>query len=153
MDLIIYQVMEFQVMHVSDSYRTVKILSCTSVSQSYLSVSGNGNSLPQLSVGFVLVKELHNFRTQSILIFLTEFFKIFCIYIIICHLQRILDIHLVGAVKYRSSNIESQGFCRKTQMDFQHLSDVHTGRHAQRVQHDVQRTAIWQEWHIFYRKY
>ena len=38
-------------------------------------------------------------------------------------------------------------------MDFQHLSDVHTGRYAQWVKHYVQRTAVWKEWHIFYRKY
>ena len=38
-------------------------------------------------------------------------------------------------------------------MDLQHLSDVHTGRHTQRVQHDVQRTSVRQERHILYRKY
>ena len=38
-------------------------------------------------------------------------------------------------------------------MDLKHLSDVHTGRHAQRVQHNVQRTSVWQERHIFHRKH
>ena len=38
-------------------------------------------------------------------------------------------------------------------MNLQHLSDVHTGRYAQWVQYDIQRTAIWKEWHIFYRKH
>ena len=37
-------------------------------------------------------------------------------------------------------------------MSLQDLSDVHTGRHTQRVQYDIQRTSIWKEWHIFYRK-
>ena len=38
-------------------------------------------------------------------------------------------------------------------MDLKHLSDIHTGRYAQRIQHDIQRTAIWKEWHILYRKH
>ena len=38
-------------------------------------------------------------------------------------------------------------------MDLQDLSDIHTGRHAQRVQHDVQRTSVGQIRHIFYRKH
>ena len=33
-----------------------------------------------------------------------------------------------------------------------HLSDIHTGRHAQRIQHDIQRTSVRQERHIFHRK-
>ncbi len=35
-------------------------------------------------------------------------------------------------------------------MDLQHLADVHAGRHAQRVQHDVQRGAVRQERHILH---
>ena len=38
-------------------------------------------------------------------------------------------------------------------MDLQHLSDIHTGRHAQGVQHDIQRTAVGQERHILHRKH
>ena len=38
-------------------------------------------------------------------------------------------------------------------MDLQDLTDVHTRRHTQRIQYDIQRTAIWQERHILYRKY
>ena len=38
-------------------------------------------------------------------------------------------------------------------MDLQHLSDVHTGRHAQRVQHDIKGTAIGQKRHILHRKH
>ena len=38
-------------------------------------------------------------------------------------------------------------------MNLKHLSDVHTRRHTQWVQHDIQRTSIRKEWHIFYWKY
>src|SRR5699024_886756 len=60
---------------------------------------------------------------------------------------------LVRAVKDRSRNIETEGCRCKTQMDLQHLSDIHTGRYAQRVQHDIQRTSVRQERHIFHRKH
>ena len=38
-------------------------------------------------------------------------------------------------------------------MNLQNLSDIHTGRYAQRVQYDIERTAVRKERHILYRKY
>ncbi len=38
MDLIVYQMMELQVMHVADRYRTVKVLSGTAVTKPYFTV-------------------------------------------------------------------------------------------------------------------
>ena len=38
-------------------------------------------------------------------------------------------------------------------MNLQNLSDIHTGRYAQRVQYDIQRTSVRKERHILYRKY
>ena len=38
-------------------------------------------------------------------------------------------------------------------MNLKHLSDVHTGRYAERVKNDVKRTTIRKERHILYRKY
>ena len=38
-------------------------------------------------------------------------------------------------------------------MDLQYLSDIHTGRYTQRIQHDIQRPSVWQERHILYRKH
>ena len=37
-------------------------------------------------------------------------------------------------------------------MDFQYLTDVHTGRHTKRVQHDINRCSIRHVRHILYRK-
>ena len=34
-------------------------------------------------------------------------------------------------------------------MDLQNLSDVHSGRYTQWIQYDIQRSSVWQEWHIF----
>lgn len=38
------------------------------------------------------------------------------------------------------------------QMQFQHLSKVHSRRHTQRVQHDVDRSTIREERHILFRQ-
>ena len=40
MDLVVYQMVELQHIHVADGYRIVEVLSCTSVSESELTVSG-----------------------------------------------------------------------------------------------------------------
>ena len=37
-------------------------------------------------------------------------------------------------------------------MDLKHLPDIHTGRHAKRVQHDIQRPPVRQKRHILHRK-
>ena len=39
MDLVVYQMMQFQIMHVSDCYRAVEVLSCTSVTKTNFTVS------------------------------------------------------------------------------------------------------------------
>ena len=139
-------------MHVSDGYWAVKIFTCTSVTQSYFTVTGNRNTFPEFSVITVIRQILQNFRIQNFFIFFLELIP-FHIYIVIGKFQGILNIIFICTVKYRCCNIESQCFCSKTQVDFQHLSDIHTRRHTQRVQYDIQRTAVWQEWHIFYRKH
>ena len=54
MNLIIYQMMELQVMHVSNSYRAVKIFSGTAITQADLSISGNRYALPEFSVSSIL---------------------------------------------------------------------------------------------------
>ena len=63
-------------------------------------------------------------------------------------LQSLPDVLLVGAVEDGGGNMPAQSLGSIAQMNFQHLTDVHTGRHAQGVQHDVQGGAVGQEGHI-----
>ena len=58
----------------------------------------------------------------------------------------------MGAVKYRGHDLPAQSLGGHTQVNLQYLSDVHTGRYAQRIEHDVQRSAIRQERHILLRQ-
>ena len=47
-----------------------------------------------------------------------------------------------------SATFQPSALAAHAEVHFQHLADVHTGRNAQRVQHDVQRGAVGQEGHI-----
>ena len=49
--------------------------------------------------------------------------------------------------------LSAERFLDVYKRQLQDLADVHTGRHAQGVQYDIQRTAVGQERHILYRKY
>ena len=176
MNLIVYQMMQFQVMHVSDGYRTVEVFTGSTVAQTYLTVSGNRNSLPHGSVVSVLGQILHNFREKLLTVLAGEglsgpgltvcgslltLFLPLCtlciverkIYIIVGKIQRIHNVFLVCAIEDRGCHIEAQCLGSQGKVDLQDLSDIHTGRHAQRIQHDVQRTSVGQIRHIFYRKH
>ena len=72
--------------------------------------------------------------------------------IIVGQIQGIHDIQLIGTVKHGGGHVEAQGSGSQGQMNLQYLSNVHTGRHAQRIQHDIQRTSVGQVRHIFHRQ-
>ena len=143
---------QLQVMHVTDGYHAVEFFAGTAIPQSYLTFLRDRNALPELSVIAVFIQIIQNLRKQLFAMLLFEFIP-FQVYIIVCQFQGILNIFLVCAVENRGGYVKSKRCCCKAQVDLQHLSDVHTGRHTQRVQHDVQRTSVRQERHILYRKY
>ncbi len=147
MNLIVYQMMQLQVMHVSDCGRAVKRLTCPTVTELNLSVAADRNALPERPVISVIGQILHNLRQEDILVFLIEIIPL-AVHVVVCKLKGILDIHLIRAVEYRRGDIEAKCHRGKTQMDLQNLSDVHTGRYAQRVQNDIERTSVRQERHI-----
>ena len=62
--------------------------------------------------------------------------------IIICQIKSIHNVDLGCSVKDRRRNVKSQSFRRKNQVDLKHLSDIHTGRHAQRVEYNIYRLSL-----------
>ena len=152
MDLIVYQMVQLQVMHVSDCYRAVKILSGTAVTKPYLSVPADGHALPEFSVISVQRQVLEYFRTQLIFMLCFKFFP-FQVHVIVCQVKGIHNIIFIGAVKYRCCHVKAQGLGCQGQMDFQYLSDIHTGRHAQRIQYDIKRASVGQVRHILHGKH
>ena len=64
----------------------------------------------------------------------------------------IADIVLSCGVEHRGHDLDAASLGCIAQVDFQHLTDVHTGGNAQRVQHDIQRGAVRQVRHILLRQ-
>ena len=152
MDLIIYQMMELQVVHVSDGDRRIEILTRSAIPQSHLAVSGDRHALPQLSVLSVLGQILHYLRQKLRFMLFLKLFPL-QIDIIVCQIKSVHDIILFCTVKHWRSHVEAQSLRSQGQMDLQHLPDIHTGRHAQRIQHDIQRTTVGQIRHILHRQH
>ena len=60
---------------------------------------------------------------------------------------------LVCAVKGRSCDLPAESLSRVAKVNLEHLTDVHSGGNAQRVQDYIQRSAIGQIGHILTRQY
>ena len=110
MDLIVYQMMQLEVIHITNGYTVIEGFTGASVIQNGLAIR------VQTGLG-----------------------------------KGITDILLVGAIEYRSHHLPAQSGSGTAQMHFQYLTDVHSGRYAQGVQTDVQRTSIRQIGHILLR--
>ena len=100
MDLVINKMMEFKVMHEAYCNTVIKRFSRTSVAKFYLSVTAEFNALPLRSVVSVFIELIIYIALKKRFPLFGEFFPV-CIYIVICHFQRIHNINLVCAVKYR----------------------------------------------------
>ena len=70
-----------------------------------------------------------------------------------CHLQGIHDILFVGTVEYGGGNLPTQSLGSQTQVGLQHLSNIHTGGHAQGIEHYLKGSSIGQEGHILFGQY
>ena len=66
--------------------------------------------------------------------------------------EGVADVVLTGRVEHRGHDLDAAGLGGVAQVDLQHLTDVHTGRHAQGVQHDIQGGAVGQVGHILLRQ-
>ena len=56
------------------------------------------------------------------------------------------------AVKYGSHNIKTERPCRITEVNFKHLTDIHSGGNAEGVKHYIKGCAVGKEGHILLRK-
>ncbi len=63
-------------------------------------------------------------------------------------LQQILDLALGSPVEHGAGDVEPQGPGGPPQVRLKNLPDVHTGGHAERIQHDFHRRPVRQEGHV-----
>ncbi len=64
-----------------------------------------------------------------------------------------LNLFFIRAVKHGCHRAETEPVGGPSQVCFQNLADVHTTRHAQRVEDDIYRLAVWQIRHVLYRNH
>ena len=132
MDLIVYQMVQLQVVHMADRDRRIKVFSASAVPQPDLSVFCDRNTFPYLAVISVVIQILHHFRQYQVLIFCFKLFPL-RIDIVVSHLQSVFYINFLRSVKHRRRHIKTKHLRRQRQMDLQYLSHIHTGRNAQRI--------------------
>ena len=107
MDLVVYQMVELQVVHESDRDCTIEVLSGTSVSEADLTVAVDRNAFPFLPVILILDKVVHDLLVKDLAVFLLEFLD-GRVDIIISHLECIHDVELVRAVEDGCCDVKSE---------------------------------------------
>ena len=70
-----------------------------------------------------------------------------------CLTKSISDVGLVRTVEYRCGNLLSELSECEAEVYLKNLSDVHSGRNAQRVKNYIKRSTVIKERHILLRKY
>ena len=65
---------------------------------------------------------------------------------LVCPLVKVIKL---GTIKDRSRKLHTELFAGSAKHSLEYLSEVHTRRHAKRVKHQVDRTAIGKERHVF----
>ncbi len=147
MDLIINQVMQLHVVHETDGRRVIEILAGSAILELNLAIRCDRNALPLCSVITVIRQILHDLRLHTVLVLCLELFPgVVCVGI--GHLQKIRDVIVGGTIEVRGRDIKAENLCSQRQMQLQDLSDVHSGRHAQGVQNDIERTSVRKIRHI-----
>ncbi len=68
-------------------------------------------------------------------------------------LEQLFNVLLRRAVEYGRGDFPAELAAHVAEVNFQHLPDVHTGRHAERVEQNLQGSAVGQERHVALRKH
>ena len=150
MDLIVNQVVQLEVVHVTNGYRAVELLAGATVGKLRLAVGGEGQLCEVKTCGV----ETQQLRLLAVAVSLAhvEYAVGFLCHLAVvdgsCSVVQLADILLVRTVEYRCCDLPAERLGYVAEVYLEHLSDVHSGRYAQRVQHDVKRSTVRQERHI-----
>ena len=162
MDLVVYKMVQFQVIHIAHRNRIVKRLAGTAVIQRSLSIDDIQLAFRKqhfILFGFFLLIHADALIFSGLWI-IDQFDNVLALDVFTRPdftaeprlLQAVQNIFLACAVERRRHHLDAKLFGRASQMHFQHLTDIHTRRNAQRIQNDVQRRAVRKERHILRRK-
>ena len=165
MNLIIYKVMELEIVHDTDGYGVIECFARSAIVKNLLAVYGFQLLLRYLLGYESLVCEL---ILAEFYIFLFARFLVGNLFIEFSALEhiarenvsvksgkgeRLCDIAFLRTVEGRRHDLEAEMLCGDTEMHLEHLTDIHSGRNAQRIQHDIERRTVCKIRHILGRKY
>ena len=141
MDLIVNKVMELEVIHDTHGYGVIERLAGTAVVKHGLAV----DDLQLRFTGFG-VGDLAGLLTVNIFTgeYVTPHTR---------HLHAFENVLLVRTVENGGHDLPAELACGNAEVDLKHLTDVHSGRNAQRVKNDIKGSSVGQERHILGREY
>ncbi len=144
MHLVVHQVVQLQEVHNAHGDRILEVVAGTAVPQAELTVD------EQLPVFLVQVKP-QGMTVVEVILRHVRIVGILGIGHGVGSLVQALTDFIVGStVEHRGGNVPAQGTAGQTQVHFQHLTQIHTARHAQRIQHDLQGSTVGQERHVLF---
>ena len=158
-DLIVHEVMQLEVVHDTHGNGVIKGLAGAAVVQDGLTVKeaeriGKTQGLDIGGVGLLLGGEEAEvgvaLSVGDHFVKVLPFRVLTCVErtVVACHTEALGDVALICAVEHGGHDLPAQTLGGNTKVHLQHLTDVHTGRHAQGVEHDIQRRTVGQEGHI-----
>ena len=132
MYLIVNEVMQLEVVHIAYCYKAVELLA--------------GSSVYKLRLRFLCHRYLREVDAGAVLAFILGSLSF-------RHCEHLSDICFVRTVKYGSHHLPAECLCGIAEVNFKNLSDIHSGRNAERVQYDIERSTVGQERHILLMQY
>ena len=165
MNLVVNKVVKFEEVHISDGYGVVETLTRSAVAKSYFAVDYLYLLFGNKSVELFLVLRYPLF-VDSLKVFAALFGIDFHEYRFVLYLfagidvssylrkfERFRDLGLFRTVENGRHYLPTEFRRSSAEVDFKYLTDVHSGRNAERVKNDVERTTVFKERHIFLREY
>ena len=111
MYLIVNEVVELEVVHITNSNAVIELLTCSAVVYGELTVLAHAQCIG--------VDDLVHGVYLEVVILVLEI-------VLLSHLEALTDISLVCAVEYRGHYLPAKCLCSHTQMNFKNLTDIHT---------------------------
>src|SRR5690606_16606839 len=160
--LVVDQVVQFQHVHVADGGRTLELVTGTTVEQAHLAALRQIGQLQHgLDLGFLGAVEhgsRHRYTAFEVLrqledLVVGELVEVFLAPtdLVVDLVEELAQFGDLALLFEHAVDLLAQALGRQAQVGFKDLTDVHTRRNTQRVQHDVDRSTVGVVRHVFNR--
>ena len=144
MHLVVDQMVQLQEVHDTDGNGVLEVVAGTAVADADLTLVEEGLAffIQSQTQGLAVVEMIFVY-VRIVLVFRSG-------HLLFSQLQMLKNLLVGGAVEDGGGNVPAQRAAGQAQVHFQNLTQVHTGRNAQGVQHDLQGSTVGQEGHILF---